>query len=172
MLRHSRKIVLTGLVLLLGFGVSALVALEKGSLPEFATTNVDGKRIVKADVLGKGPVLVAFWAVWCKPCRKELKAYSEMYEKYSKEGLQILAISIDGARGTAQVQKRVKEEKYPFTVLLDPDNEIQKRFGVESVPTMFLCDQTGKILYQHTGYQPGDEKKVEELLQVELAKPK
>jgi cytochrome c biogenesis protein CcmG, thiol:disulfide interchange protein DsbE len=168
-MRTIRIMLLIGcLLLLLG---TAVQALESASLPDFSANDLTGKRWTKTDFLGKGPVIIAFWAVWCKPCRKELNAYTEMFKTYKDKGLQVIAISIDGARKVADVQRRANEEKYPFQILLDPDGELRKSFGGEGVPAMFLADKDGKIIYQHTGYQPGDEKEVETALEKQFTTP-
>ena len=112
--------------------------------------------------------MVDFWATWCKPCIKALPHLQRIYEKYSPNGLSLLAISTDSPKTESQVKPFVLGKKYTFTVLLDPSQEIFKALqGKGAMPYTVVIDADGNIRYRHTGYRPGDENELEKVV-VEL----
>ncbi|PLX22694.1 MAG: alkyl hydroperoxide reductase [Salinivirgaceae bacterium] len=150
----------------------------------FFTLNLSAQQIPSADVKkmsgetvststfqndGK-PMVISFWATWCKPCVKELNAYSDNYEDWVEEtGVKIIAISIDDTRSSGRVGPYVNARGWEFDVYLDENANFKRAMNVPNVPHTFLIDGNGKIVWQHTSYVEGDE---EELYQkiLELAK--
>jgi len=142
-----------------------------GSAPEFKLENIDGDYISLKDELGKGPVLLSFWATWCKPCIEELTKYKDLYDDYKDKGLKILAISTDDERTVAKVKPFVKSKKYPFTILLDSNSDVARKYYAQNIPYTVLLDKTGNIVYTHLGYMKGDELKLQNKID-ELVKSK
>lgn len=159
-----------GIVLLICFSLSALAqAREKSSsAPNFVLKNLDGKKVELKKLLEYGPVLISFWATWCKPCIKELNELQKVYKKYKEKGFEILAIDVDGPRSIGKVKSMVKGLKWDFPVVWDKSKKIYRKYHVLGIPHTILIDKSGKIRYTHTTYRPGDEvviiKKIEELL--------
>lgn len=107
--------------------------------------------------------IVSFWATWCGPCKKELDAYNAHYADWTKKyGTQLLAISIDDIRGQAKIKPMVSERKWPYTILVDANNDLQRQLGFNSIPQLYLLDKKGNIVHQATGYFPGSEKELED----------
>lgn len=138
------------------------------SAPDFKLENVDGKYVSLKDELGDGPVLISFWATWCKPCIEEMTKYKDLYEEFKDKGLKIFAISTDDERTVAKVKPFVKSKKYPFTILLDTNSDVARKYYAQNIPYSVLIDKNGKIIYTHLGYMKGDElkmqNKIEELV--------
>lgn len=135
---------------------------KKTKVQNFQVQNLKGKRVSLEDHLGQGPILIDFWATWCKPCIKALPHWQEMLNEYEDYGFQVLAVTIDTPRSQSQVKKFVKTRKYEFEVLLDGDKDVfRKCQGQGPIPYAVLLDSDGFIRYRHTGYRPGDEKEVE-----------
>ncbi len=136
--------------------------------PEFELEDINGDEAALSDYLGEGPVLISFWATWCKPCVEEMKHYEQLYKKYESRGLKVIAISEDNERSTAKVIPFIRSNQYTFDVLLDPDNSVARDYYVRVVPHTYVLDKEGKIVYSHSGYKRGDEllveKKIKELL--------
>ena len=88
----------------------------------------------------------------------------DYYEDWQKDyDMELVAISVDDARSAAKVPAMVKEKGWKYRVLLDPSKELQTVANIQSVPYTFVLDQKGNIVFEHTGYTPGDELELEEL---------
>lgn len=140
-------------------------------LPSVNLKTIDGKSL-RVDSLKNGgkPMIIDFFATWCKPCNRELDAIAEVYEDWQKEtGVKLVAISIDKAQDTHKVAPLVAENEWPWeTVLLDPNQELMRVLGVQMIPFTLIVDGEGKIVYKHNGYTDGAEdeliEKVRELV--------
>jgi cytochrome c biogenesis protein CcmG/thiol:disulfide interchange protein DsbE len=150
------------------FPHSVLSKDKKATAPNFVAENLDAKKVELKEVLGDGPVLISFWATWCKPCIKELSELQKVYKKYKEKDFEILAIDVDGPRSISKVRSVVKGLKWEFPVLWDKSKDIYRKYHVLGIPHTVLIDKSGEIRYTHTTYRPGDEevikKKIEELL--------
>ncbi len=139
-----------GLVL----GASCISLAEDAVAPDFTLKNLAGQDVTLSELLKDGPVIVDFWATWCKPCIKAFPDLQEVFDSYKDCGLRVLAVSIDGPRSTSRVASVIKAKGNTFTVLLDPSQSVAKKLHVTSVPRTVLIDKNGKITYAVTGYRP------------------
>ncbi len=158
-----KNILILGLFFLLVINIHAQEQEEQTGVnaPEFKLENIDGDYVSLKDELGDGPVLLSFWATWCKPCIEEMTKYKELYENYKDKGLKVLAISIDDEKTVAKVKPFAKSKKYPFTILLDSNSDVARKYYAQNVPYSVLLDKSGKIVYTHLGYMKGDELKMQ-----------
>ncbi len=122
--------------------------------PEFTLPNLDGEDVTLSELLKDGPVIVDFWATWCKPCIKAFPDLQEIFDKYEDCGLTVLAISIDGPRSTSKVGALIASKGNTFEVLLDPSQAVARKFHVTSVPRTVLVRQDGTVAWAVTGYRP------------------
>ncbi len=137
-----------------------------GAAPPLAARDLDGKPFDLARRLDRGPVLVTFWATWCKPCRKELPELQKLLERYRDRGFGVVAVGEDGPVDAAKVAPYVRASKFTFTVIPDPDGDIRRRFQVEALPTAFLIGRDGEVVHRQMGYRRGDQ----DILERELGK--
>jgi peroxiredoxin len=136
------------------------------TMPEFKLPDVNGKEIELSDVLGKGPVLIDFWATWCVPCKKGMVALNELANRY--DSLTVVMISIDAPKDVSKAKNYLKTNDYKFIGLFDSEKKLAKKLNVINPPRTIILDKTGSIIMSHDGYEPGTEKiyeaKIRELL--------
>ncbi len=146
--------------------LSVLAAAQTFKVPNIELKTINGKKFNTSDInnIGK-PVIINFWATWCKPCIKELTAISEKYEKWQDEtGVILYAISIDDSKSINRVAPFVNAKGWEYVVLLDQNSDFKRAMNVINVPHSFILDKKGNIIYQHTTYAEGDENKMYEIL--------
>ena len=136
-------------------------------IPQVQLKDLKGKVVNSQDIIendGK-PVMVCFFATWCKPCIKELTAFSEAYEDWTDEtGVKIIAVSIDDARSTNSVGPFVNARGWEFDVYLDSNGDFKRAMNVNNIPHSFLLDGKGNVAWQHTSYLEGDEAETFEMI--------
>jgi peroxiredoxin len=127
-------------------------ALVSKMAPDFSASTIDGRTVTLADFRGQKKVVVTFWASWCAPCRLEMPSLIKFYAKNHTAGsdFEILAISID--EDPKDVTDFASAQKLNFPVLLDPRQRVANTYEVDGIPTMFVIDKDGKIIYGHGGY--------------------
>ena len=128
-------------------------------LPQVTLKTMDGKA-VRVDTLSNGgkPFIIDFFATWCKPCNRELDAISEVYADWQEEtGVKIFAVSIDQAQNIHKVKPLVDNHGWEYDVLLDPNSDLRRAFGIQNIPYVLLVDGQGTIVYRHMGYTDGEE---------------
>ncbi len=131
--------------------------------PEFKLENMKGKVVKLSDFQKDGLVILDFWATWCAPCKKALPKMSKLHEKY--ENVNVVTICTDKPRKVANAKKLVKSQKYKFHTLFDTKGTVRKLYNVNNIPHTIVISPKGTILYEHTGYQDGDEKKLEKVIE-------
>ncbi|MFN0189246.1 MAG: TlpA family protein disulfide reductase [Bacteroidia bacterium] len=137
---------------------------NKTDIAAVTIKDIDGKPFNTAEIKNDGkPIIIDFWATWCKPCIASLKDMNESYVDWQKEtGVKIYAISIDDSRTMSSVAPFVAGKGWEFDVLLDPNSDFRRAMNVNNVPHTFLIDGSGKIVMQRNTYSPGDDEKMYE----------
>ncbi|RMG70805.1 MAG: TlpA family protein disulfide reductase [Bacteroidetes bacterium] len=148
---------LSFLLLLPFFGLMSLQA--QSGLPSVNVTDFTGAKVNTSTWENQGdPVIISFWATWCKPCIKELNAIQDLYPDWQAEtGVRLIAVSIDDARTSMGVRSLVNGLGWEYDVFLDENNEFKRAMNVVNIPHTFLLNGNMEVVYQHTSYAPGDE---------------
>ena len=160
MTRRRTWLLVAGLTLVLGAfaGSSALAAKRGEDAPAFSGTSLFGADTLNLEDYRGKVVYVDFWASWCPPCLTSLPLLEELQREFGAKGFQVLAINVDrdpdAARGF--MQKR----KITYPSLSDPEGELPRRFGLETMPTSYLIDREGRIHWIHKGFKKGDFEKI------------
>tara|TARA_B100000123_G_C25610234_1_gene375385 strand:+ start:166 stop:657 length:492 start_codon:yes stop_codon:yes gene_type:complete len=128
-------------------------------LPSVDVKTINGKSInINSIENNEMPIVINFWATWCKPCKKELNNIAEVYDEWQDEtGVKIIAISIDDTRSMSKVAPYVNSVGWEYEVYLDPNGDLKRAMGVSTVPHTFLLNSKKEIVWQHRGYVDGDE---------------
>jgi len=150
--------------------ISTFTFSQKLEIPAVQIKTVDGKAFNTKDIQHDGPIIIDFWATWCKPCVLELNTIAEDYEDLVEEtNVKIYAVSVDNSRTSSRVAPFVNTNEWEYEVLLDPNSDFKRAMNVVNVPHVFIYDKKGKLVEQHTSFSPGDEEHLYELLK-KLAK--
>ena len=143
-------------MLLIGF------ATLQAQIPSFQLKDINGKTVDTAKLSNDGkPIIISFFATWCKPCMRELTAIHELYADWQEEtGVEMYIVATDQAQDIHKVKPLVDGNGWEYHVLLDPSGAFKRAMNVQSIPHLFVIDSKGKIVYNHVGYSEGDEQEV------------
>lgn len=114
---------------------------EKFSLP-----GLDGKPVKLEDSLGKGYVVLNFWARWCSSCEEEVPQLAALMKSPGAEKAVFIGVNVGDTQ--AKAQKFADKFKYPYIVALDKDKAVAKKYGVLGLPVTVIIDKTGKIVFR------------------------
>ena len=162
MIRCSIKYI-SSLLLILSFGFSADDAIKVGdkASPIILFKLDQNKYFRSKDFLGEKNQVFGFFATWCLPCAKEIPKLHELDENFGDE-YQFILVDVNEKKD--KVAKHVKNKKYTLQVILDRYGKVFEAFGGTALPLTVVINKKGVITYHHTGYEPGDELKLEKHL--------
>jgi thiol-disulfide isomerase/thioredoxin len=111
---------------------------------DFPYTPLGSDKTVRLKELRGKVVVIYFWAVWCVPCKAETRLLAELYDKYHKDGLEVVGVSVDEKEEL--VAKYVKEKKIEWPQWVgEGARKFAADWGVESIPTQFVIDRAGRL---------------------------
>ena len=147
-----KKIVL-GLFLITGLTAATIAQNSEGRIiPSVDVKTIDGKTFNTGKISNDGkPMIIDFWATWCKPCKKET-------------GVKLIAISIDDSRSSGKAATDVKTHGWEYEVYLDENQDFKRALNVGDIPQVFIINGKGEIVWQHSGYVDGGEEHIFEVL--------
>jgi len=151
-------------MLLLLLSISTVVVAQENiftynKLPSVKLKTIKGLPFISDSITNNNkPVIISFWATWCKPCVRELTTISDVYDDWVEEtGVKLYAISVDDSRSTTLVGPMINGKGWDFTVLLDPNSDFKRAMNVGPIPHTFLLNGKGEVVFQHTSFAEGDE---------------
>jgi cytochrome c biogenesis protein CcmG, thiol:disulfide interchange protein DsbE len=133
-------------------------------------TSINNEEVHIKNMYSNGPLLINFWATWCQPCKAEIPHLNKLLQKYKEKGLSVVGINQDSQKSVAKVKSFVSAHNIEYPIVLDTNNEIFNRLSGQVLPYSLLINKDGKVVFKHTGYNSGDERKIEEEI-IKLLKP-
>jgi len=112
--------------------------------PDFSLVDLNDKEVRLSDLRGK-VVFLNFWATWCKPCKEEMPSMEILHRNFQKDGLVVLAVSIDRVTTTKDIPPFIKSMNLSFPVLIDSWGKTDMPYKRMGVPETFIIDQQGVI---------------------------
>lgn len=140
---------------------------QKEKEKDFVVYDENSNKVKLSDYIGK-PVVVNFWASWCPPCKREMPSFNEITNKYEKDKITFLMISLtDGERETVDTAKKfIKDNNFSMNILFDKDSDAANKYNILYIPRTLFIDKDGYIVEDHSGeITKGElEKQIESLL--------
>lgn len=135
-------------------------------IPSVSLKDINGKTVDTGKLSNGGkPIILSFFATYCKPCIRELKAIHELYADWQDEtGVKVIIVSNDDAQNASKVKPMVDGFGWEYEVLLDPNGDLKRAMNVLNVPHVFIIDGKGKIVFNHNGYTDGGEDELYKIL--------
>jgi len=161
-----RKLLLSLTTIFIFGTLNAQVAKKNWDLPSASVKTLDGKTVDTKSFENDGkPIIISFWATWCKPCVLELNTIADEYEEWQDEtGVKLIAISIDDARNMAKVAPFVNGKDWDYEVYMDPNGDFKRVMNVNTVPHTFVLNGDKQVVWSHNAYSPGDEEHLYEIV--------
>ena len=154
-------------LLLVSLLISGAFGQETGKkLPQVSVKTLQGATINTSELSNDGkPIIMSFWALWCKPCINELTTIADVYPDWVEEtGVKLIAVSIDDARSSSKVAPTVSGKGWEYEVLLDVNGDFKRAMNVNMIPHTFLINGNGEIVWQHTSFSEGSELELIEMV--------
>lgn len=127
---------------------------EKRSYQNIVLKDFDGVRHeLKSTVDTSRVTVLSFWASWCEPCKKELVELNRIYRELSAKGLNVVAINIDASKDVIKARRYLINQKITVTVLSDEASVARTKYGVTTIPRLFLIDREGTVRAEHHGFK-------------------
>lgn len=126
----------------------ALAAITaQAQLPSVQLKDLEGKTVDTAKLSNDGkPFVITFFASWCKPCNRELKAIHEVYPDWQEEtGMKVVAISVDTGQNASKVKPTVDAEGWEYDILLDPNSDFMRAMGIQMIPHCLIVGRRRAI---------------------------
>jgi peroxiredoxin len=147
---------------------STAVAAQAPLAPPFRVKSVTGRTLELAELSARGPVLLDFWATWCKPCLAALPELDELHRRYAPRGLTVIGVSVDGPRNFPKVRPFAQRLGLGFPIVLDEDGSLQQRYQARALPTGVLISTEGRIVRVTQGWRPGETADLERTIEALL----
>ena len=161
-----KKAVILISILLIGISLYAQEGIVQRNIPSVDIKTMTGEIFNTSGIDNKGkPLVISFFALWCKPCLRELTAIADVYQDWQDEtGVKVVAISIDDARSMANVMPTVNGNGWEYEFYCDPNGDFKRAMGVNMIPHIFILNGQKQVVYQHTSYAEGGENELFEII--------
>ncbi|OYT91686.1 MAG: thiol:disulfide interchange protein [Burkholderiales bacterium PBB3] len=140
-------------------------AVEKGEAAPALELQTRDAQPLKLSLRGE-LVYLDFWASWCGPCKQSFPWMNEMHSRYGKQGLRVWAINVD--QKPADAARFLAASPAQFDIGYDAAGASPRLFAVKTMPTSYLIDKSGTVLWKHAGFSPKDTAALEQAIQTAL----
>ncbi len=154
-------------VLLCWIGMAFAAAPEIGQVLWMPAVQAEEGELDLQDYSGK-VVYLDFWASWCEPCKASFPFMQKLHEDLAEQGLVVLAVNLD--RRAQKAERFLAEHKVDFQVAYDPKAASAEALELQGMPTCYLLDREGRLIFRHTGFREEDREELKDAILKELSK--
>ncbi len=127
---------------------------DKPEAPGFELQGADGEIYRLADLQGR-PVIVNFWATWCPPCRAEMPAMERAWERLKDQEVMLVAVNV--GESAEEIKAFAEQVQVSFPLPMDTDMEVTQSWPMTGLPTTFVVDPRGRLVYRAQGERDWDD---------------
>lgn len=141
-----------------------LTAVKKTmSAPKLRLKNMDDEIVDIKDLKGK-VVVVNFWATWCPPCRREMSSLERLHLATQDKNVVLLAVNVGEDIDTVFPFLGMINPSPSFPILFDIDGKAMKEWKVRGLPTTYIINPQGDIVYRAVGGREFDHKDIQQAI--------
>jgi peroxiredoxin len=134
------------IIILLGVRAWQQHGMVNGEAPEIMLEDLSGKMVNLADYQGK-PLLLHFWATWCKFCEFEESWINEIDKDW-----QVLTIATLSSGTEEEIRHYMQRHNIShWQTIIDKDNSLAEHYGISVMPSTFVIDSQGEIRFKEVG---------------------
>ena len=122
----------------------------KPPAPDFTLPNSEGGAVKLSDLRGK-VIVLNFWATWCPPCREEMPSMQTLWESFKDEDFELLAVNVGEDEDMVFAFRHELSKTLKFPILLDEKSQVARLYPIRGLPTTYVLDKQGRIVYQAVG---------------------
>jgi len=131
------------------------------TLPNIKLYNLNKEKINLKNINKNNSLIINFWASWCTPCIKEIPEIKKLSETLKKYNIKIIYINQDNEKDIDKVLTFIKKNKLDNkNIFLDPKMRLSKTFKLKGLPTTFIINNSGEILWRIEGIIGWTDKKI------------
>jgi thiol-disulfide isomerase/thioredoxin len=135
---------------------------------DFTLSDTDENTLKLSDLRGK-VVVINFWAVWCPPCREEMPSLERLRRQLADKPVVVLAVN-QGEDAEQILSYLWGLDPVPeFPILLDSDMKVSADWGVTGLPTTYVIDKKGNIIYRMIGGREFDHPEILKVIEKLIA---
>jgi len=138
--------------------------------PDFLLEDMDGKKRRLSDLRGK-VVLVNFWATWCPPCRREMPSIERLSQALKGAAFEIFAVNVAENLDTVFSFTGTLDPIPTFPIVFDTDSKVLKAWPVMGLPTTFILNKQGRIVYRAVGGREFDDPAIQTQIRALIVAP-
>lgn len=148
-------LIAAALTLLSGRNAHAQIGIDVGAkAPAAAVRTLDGKPANLSQFVGRGPVLIEFWATWCPNCRELEPQLKRLHAKYGRR-VAFVGVAVSANQKPEVVRRYVARHRLPWTQLYDAEGDATGTYDVPATSYIVVVDRAGTVVYTGIG---GDQK--------------
>lgn len=117
--------------------------------PGFTLPRLEGGGTVSLASFRGRPVVLNFWASWCKPCKDEAAVLERDWRRYRGSG--VVFIGVDQKDLAPDARTFVAAHDLTFPMVRDVSGAVTSSYGISQVPETYVLDGQGRVVAHIAG---------------------